>query len=240
MKDGGWIKLYRKLRESEIWKEKPFSSGQAWLDMMLRADYNGDTRGTFNESVRELAKAWGWSKSKVHRFLVKLTKNEMISVLFERVGQQPGQQAGQVTILNYDKYQGSWDSNRDSNRTTKPSYPIIYKKKKETNLYRRAKAVLRYLNKKTGRNFRNHNDITARMKDGGTIQDCCHIILTKLQDPFFQKKPHLYSPKTLFRKCHWDTYLNQEPEDFNIGNSTNNKRDGSILYSYDDEESLGG
>lgn len=81
-----------------------------------------------------------------------------------------------------------------------------YKKESET--------VLEYFNKKFKRNFRDASAIIARLKDGGTINQCKQIIDTKVHDPYFQKNPHLYRPETLFRKSHWDSYLNQKPSDF--------------------------
>lgn len=78
--------------------------------------------------------------------------------------------------------------------------------------------VLDYLNEKFHRKFSDSSQIITRLKQGGTVEQCKQIIDTKSHDPHFQKNPHLFCPATLFRKSHWDTYLNQKPSDF--------KRDG--------------
>ncbi len=80
-----------------------------------------------------------------------------------------------------------------------------------------AREVIRYLNEKTGRNFSKTDEIEARLKDGGTVSDCKQIIDTKVCDPHFQENPQYMNPVTLFRKSHWDKYLNQSPEDFRGG-----------------------
>ena len=71
--------------------------------------------------------------------------------------------------------------------------------------------VLSYLNQKTGKNYRRTEEIEARLKDGGTLEECKIIIDNKLQDPHFQENPRYFSPTTLFRKSHWDKYLNDTP-----------------------------
>ena len=71
-----------------------------------------------------------------------------------------------------------------------------------------------YLNEKCNRKFTNPNQITARLKEGKSVEDCKKIIDIKLHDPYFIDNPHYISPATLFRKSHWDTYINQKIEDF--------------------------
>jgi uncharacterized phage protein (TIGR02220 family) len=77
--------------------------------------------------------------------------------------------------------------------------------------------VLEYLNRVTGKAYQKTEEIQARLKTGGTVEQCRQIIDTKLQDPYFQNNPQYYHPSTLFRKSHWDKYLNQTPEDFRNG-----------------------
>ncbi|MBN2282747.1 MAG: replication protein [Deltaproteobacteria bacterium] len=51
--------------------------------------------------------------------------------------------------------------------------------------------------------------IIARLKDGGSVHECCRIILTKSKDPFFKENPRYFHPDTLFRKSHWQKYLDE-------------------------------
>ena len=69
--------------------------------------------------------------------------------------------------------------------------------------------VLAYLNKKTGKRFRDASFIEARLRDGGAVDECRRIIDTKLEDPYFKENPKYLNPKTLFRQSHWDQYLNE-------------------------------
>ena len=39
MSSCGWVKLHRKLQESNFWLCEPFSRGQAWVDLILLANH---------------------------------------------------------------------------------------------------------------------------------------------------------------------------------------------------------
>lgn len=74
-------------------------------------------RGQFSFSVRFMAQSWGWSKSRVDRFINELRHEGMIATR-SKTGTVAGQQAGQgqlvITICNYDKYQDPLTRKRDS------------------------------------------------------------------------------------------------------------------------------
>lgn len=87
----GWIKLYRRINDNWIWEEKPFSKGQAWIDLLLLANYEARKTtfkgevitceiGTVNISVLELSRRWGWSRGKTRQFLTLLEKDNMIEL----------------------------------------------------------------------------------------------------------------------------------------------------------------
>lgn len=114
----GYIKLYRDIREHEIWQDKPFSKGQAWVDLLMMVNhedkrilFDGNPvqiwRGCTMTSERKLADKWGWSRSKVHRFLEMLEREIMIRV--DRTTKRT-----MISIVNYDVYQ----KQRTSERTT--------------------------------------------------------------------------------------------------------------------------
>ena len=73
--------------------------------------------GQLSFSIRFLAEAWGWSKSRVDRFLSELRSEGMIETC-SKIGTVAGRKAGQaqsvITICNYAKYQtpanDAWDS----------------------------------------------------------------------------------------------------------------------------------
>lgn len=118
MNDIGYIKLYRQLAENPLWKEKPFTRGQAWVDLLMKANYKDVKamikgqivtvkRGQLLRGEDNLAEDWGWSRSKVRRFLSKLEAERMCHVNGTYIGTL-------ITIENYETFQ----SDRPQNDTT--------------------------------------------------------------------------------------------------------------------------
>lgn len=116
--DKGWISVHRKIRDCDlIWDDKPFSRGQAWLDLLLLANhedkeilFNGTytkiERGQRLTSIRKLSEQWGWSRTKTTKFLNELEKAEMLAVKSDT-------KKTLITIVNYAFYQ-------DCSATEKP------------------------------------------------------------------------------------------------------------------------
>jgi len=109
----GYIKIDRALLDHWLWTDKPFSKGQAWIDLLALANHKDVTklhngvkmefkRGTVNRSMTELAERWGWNRKTVKRFLMDTENDGMVSVVSTRTGTQQGTR---ITIVNYDKYQ---------------------------------------------------------------------------------------------------------------------------------------
>ena len=105
----GWLKLYRSIQNHWLWEDKPFSRGQAFVDLLLMANhkdnkilFNGELieikRGSRITSLRQLSDAWGWSTTKVKKFLELLEKENMITVKSDN-------KKTLVTIENYRVYQ---------------------------------------------------------------------------------------------------------------------------------------
>ena len=105
----GWLKLYRSIQNHWLWEDKPFSRGQAFVDLLLMANhkdnkilFNGELieikRGSRITSLRQLSDAWGWSTTKVKKFLELLEKENMITVKSDN-------KKTLVTIENYGVYQ---------------------------------------------------------------------------------------------------------------------------------------
>lgn len=120
--DKGWIKMFRSLQDNILWQEKPFSRGQAWVDLLLSVNHKDnmiliDGRpkkikcGQFWTSRDKLAKRWGWSKSKVNRFLTLLTDTHMVSV--------SGTPSGTLlTVENWVKFQDARTTKRNTDEST--------------------------------------------------------------------------------------------------------------------------
>lgn len=107
----GWVKLYRAISDNWVWQDKPFSKGQAWLDLIMMANHKenkfplGDEiitveRGSFITSEKKLMERWGWSKTKLRYFLNTL---EIDSMLVKKTDRKKTT----ITIVNYSTYQES-------------------------------------------------------------------------------------------------------------------------------------
>lgn len=105
----GWISLYRSIQDHWLWQEKPFSKAQAWLDLLLSANYQDKKivfdsnlvevkRGEFITSIRKLCERWGWSNSKVKKFLDTLQLDGMITYKSDT-------KKTAINIVNYNVYQ---------------------------------------------------------------------------------------------------------------------------------------
>ena len=105
----GWIKLHRKITESWMWKKKPFSDGQAWMDLVLMANhkdakimFDGKVmeikRGSFMTSKERLKKRWGWARKRFDTFLRNGTREGTVWA------QNSAYRGTYITICNYDTY----------------------------------------------------------------------------------------------------------------------------------------
>lgn len=122
-KSKGWVLLYRSIRDSWIWDKKPFSHGQAWIDLIL--DVNHDTgkfylngklkeigRGQKWTSVRTLAARWGWRNEDVINFLRALEDDGMIT-------RETTQSGTLLTLINYGDFQDARNTKRNGQRNDK-------------------------------------------------------------------------------------------------------------------------
>lgn len=105
----GWIKLHRKISDNPLWLSEKFTRGQAWIDLILLANYADSyfwkrgiktevKRGQVAISEVGYADRWGWSRNKVRKFLSELEAEHQIK-------QQKSNVTLIVTIINYDEYQ---------------------------------------------------------------------------------------------------------------------------------------
>jgi hypothetical protein len=115
----GWFKTYRKLGESDRWLSEKFSRGQAWLDLIMLANWKPGfvrpkgrkveiQRGQLARSQVWLAARWHWSRGKVQRFLDELETDHDIEQVNLAV-------TTLITIVRYDEYQGT-SSEQDTTR----------------------------------------------------------------------------------------------------------------------------
>lgn len=105
----GYFKIDRKLFEHYLWQDKPFSKGQAWIDLIGLASFDDGrtmyqgrvincTRGTVYRSLNYLSQRWGWSRKKTSAFIRALERDEMVTAKVTTHGTA-------ITIENYGKFQ---------------------------------------------------------------------------------------------------------------------------------------
>ena len=112
----GWIAIHRGITENFVWKDKPFSRGQAWIDLLLMANHEPDRiktrtgfveieRGSLHTEERSLQGRWGWSRSKVRLFLCLLESEKMISKTIKKSTTGRTTEGTTIKIINYGVYQ---------------------------------------------------------------------------------------------------------------------------------------
>lgn len=108
MKTGYFIMLDRGILDHWVWTKKPFSEGQAWIDLILLANYEDKKtsykgeiitckRGDVNYSISWLADRWKWSRKRTRNFLNVLENDGMVTV-------NATTNRTTITLVNYDDF----------------------------------------------------------------------------------------------------------------------------------------
>lgn len=137
-KTGSYIKLDRGLKKNALWLERPFSKGQAWVDLLLLAqginrekEYRGQIQnmkpGIVYTSILYLSNRWGWYRSKVYRFLETLTDLGMVEIQgwtrndtsnrTQNSTKNSTTNGTIISIVNWASYQDGDTNNSTNNRT---------------------------------------------------------------------------------------------------------------------------
>ncbi|MGJ0848293.1 conserved phage C-terminal domain-containing protein [Tissierella praeacuta] len=223
----GWISIHRKIKDNWIWEDKPFSKGQAWIDILLMVNHEykkiplGNElvevkRGSRVTSIRQLCDRWGWSNTKVRGFLKLLEEEKMLIV-------KSDSKKTTLTVVNYNDYQVAKDSENDTETTEKHHRNIAEKSQKHTNnndnndnndnkdIYA---DIVEYLNSKTNKNFKHtskatQRHISARLNEKYTLDDFKKVIDIKTSHWLGDPKMETYlRPETLFG-TKFESYLNE-------------------------------
>jgi len=107
----GWISIHRKITNHWVWNDKPFTKGQAWIDILLECNHDERKvlikgklltakRGESLNSLKTWSQRWGWSISKVRHFLELLQADSMCDIESESI-------TTRLKVCNYDNYQES-------------------------------------------------------------------------------------------------------------------------------------
>jgi len=152
----GWILLHRQICDNDyLWQDKPFSRGQAWIDLLMTAEiadrYSqkyGETiyRGQQIVTIRSLAKRWGWSVGKIFDYLNALQSATMVKI-------ESNTKRTVITIANYDLYQDVKNTKRTRNEkkmNTNRTPTLLNKEVKEESGEPMLDDVLKKVKKKYG------------------------------------------------------------------------------------------
>lgn len=137
MDNVGYVKLHRKVTKNIFWYCEPFSKGQAWVDLLLKASHKESKvyfrdeiievlRGEIITSELKLAEQWKWSRTKVRKFLSMLSNEGQITVKKDK-------RKTTIKLLNYCVYQdfNSKDSTTERQQTVQQK--DIFNKIKKNN-----------------------------------------------------------------------------------------------------------
>ena len=142
-KNRGFIKIYRSIDENWVWQDKPFSKGQAFIDLILQANHKGEKfeykgevvegeRGKIYRSISYFAERWGWSRWRTTRFFSALESDGMLHI--ERTSNRTV-----LTLINYDDFQDRRTSDLSVNQQQTDSEPT--ENQQQTNTYKNVKNV---------------------------------------------------------------------------------------------------
>ena len=117
----GWIKMHRKLLDNEMFNAEKFTYGQAWIYLLLVANYEDSTvlignkwvkvkRGEVGRSGEFLRTKFGWSRGRYVRWLAVLQTNKQAVQLKRGVTHL-------ISICNYEDYQEGGTADGTANGT---------------------------------------------------------------------------------------------------------------------------
>lgn len=164
----GYVSVHREIMDHWLWEEKPFSKGQAWIDLILQAKYKDEKflykgtlvdgkRGTVYRSVKSLAERWGWNRETATKFLNLLEADGMIA-------QNKTKHHTTITLLNYGRFQDlptTKQATQHASKRTKPRQPSDNR----TNIYNKD-------NKENKENKNNKKDFSEiEDQEGQTPED---------------------------------------------------------------------
>ncbi len=107
----GWIKLSRKILQSNWYLGERFTKAMCWIDLLLLAEWRKERtlfirgievvvgRGQIAMPLADIGKRWNLAINTVRARLREMTKDGRISVMADNV-------VTRITILNWERYQG--------------------------------------------------------------------------------------------------------------------------------------
>lgn len=160
----GWICLHRKICDHWLWDKKPFSEGQAFVDILLMANYKekkfrlgnevvSADSGTIVTSQVKLSERWGWGRKKVSSFLKALESDGMIITISDN-------KRTKIIVVNYNAYQEFGNSNDISSNSNITGISDGIGKKQEHQRNSKGTSTEHHRNTNNKENNRNKETIT--------------------------------------------------------------------------------
>lgn len=159
-KVNGFIPLAKQIQNHWLWTDKPFARGQAWIDLLLMANFEDRQiiskgviveveRGQVFRTIKFLAERWGWTPKKVRKFIEALEGQQMVT--------SKGLSNGTlITIENYTK----WNDSGQTKCTTKG----------KQNAHQRASLGSQNNNNNKDNNINTINSISGTRVPHGTVR----------------------------------------------------------------------
>lgn len=237
MADGGWIKLYRKTRQSFVWTDPNLL--KLWLLLLIKAShsdskflFNGQeisvTSGQLVTGAHVLAsemnegvprdKAVTWRS--VWRWVKKFENAEMLTI-------KSTSQYSVITITNFNNYQSgdkrvTSDCQSTDNQVT--TYKNLKNEKNEKNINHSSTSaephvdfdkLFEYLNEKSGKHFKNtatnRKLVHERLREGFTPKDIQTAIDNVTAGWLGTEMEQYIRPSTIFRASKFEGYVNSVP-----------------------------
>lgn len=153
MKDG-WFPVHRQLQEHWLWQDKPFSKGQAWIDLLMLANYEDSKApykgeiidcktGDVNISISQLSKRWGWSRDKTRKFLKLLESDGMTTT-------KATTNRTTITIENYTFYRDMVATDKAMDKATSRQRADTTKKNNKYKNTKKEKEIYKEKEKRLG------------------------------------------------------------------------------------------
>lgn len=225
MADEGWIKVYRKLRQSFVWTDA--NQLKLWLLVLMKASHSGNrflfngkeitvssgqfvTGGTalaseFNQGVTPDKQV---SSRSVWRWIKKFEKEKMLSI-------KSTAKYSVITVCNWSEYQDTVKQVSSSGQAPVKQVTTIKNAKNAENAKKELYVlIVDYLNKKTGKEFKSSTKktqslINARLNEGWTKEQIMKVIDIKSREWRGTEQEQYLRPETLFG-TKFESYLNQE------------------------------
>lgn len=226
MAEEGWIKLYRSIRSNWLWENGNERYAKWWMDILLMVNHKPRKMmdktnrlvmietGMTLTSERKLSAKWEVNRRTVHNFLNLLEEEKMISL------KRMQNKYTTLKVNNYGNYQSFSSESEPRNtprnaphNTPRNTHEQELKELKNKDSELDFKEFFDYLNKVTGRSFKNIQSnqklVAARLNAGYTKMDLKMVIDYKTTEWKGTDYEKYLQPSTLFRPSKFDEYLNQ-------------------------------